>query len=561
MCLNKITSLFLFIITAVYFWGCDLKFQDSASQVFNELPIQLTTSTRLKSDPAWSPDGSKIAFSSLIRTTQMSRFSLEGKGTISFFEIEDDSIDSNFTFSPDGRQVCYRSLNRGHLWIYDFDANTETLLTPSIAEAQHPDWSGSSRFQIAFSGSINGDNYDIWMISPDDSSERRLGRVTESESNSFHPSWSPDGNKIVYEAATDSSGSIMIVDFLESNLSTRIDSVDTLRNHDPDWSPDDSTIIYHSTRGDTTAIWAFSLNDFTETKITKNTLDATRPAWSPDGTRIAYKTPDGLSTASPTGESVSLTPLSEPYPVWVPGQNSLATRTITENSIIEVFSLENASTTEVTAVSKYFNDYEPAWFPDNKTITFVRHFEDAAEFGETLWLVEYSSGLAQPLFEESIIETSVNNPAISPDGSLLVFDDGDRIFLTLTADKTTLDLSPFVGFDVREPSWSPAGNGFICHSRNRLKIFKTDSSLVVEARQLPFNLRNPVWSNAHSVFGESIAAESNSGIVILAAEDPTSARTVVRGGTGPTWSPDGSKIAYERNGQIYELTILMILPE
>src|SRR3989304_3863589 len=112
MCFKKIVCAFLLISSAVYFWSCNLKFQESKSEIFNEQPEQLTGGPYRKNDPAWSPDGSKIAYSVLIGATELSTYSLAGKGTTTLARIEDDSLDFDFDLSPDGSKICFASISR-----------------------------------------------------------------------------------------------------------------------------------------------------------------------------------------------------------------------------------------------------------------------------------------------------------------------------------------------------------------------------------------------------------------------------------------------------------------
>ncbi len=543
------------VLAQVTLSGCDLKFQESDSRVIDERPIRLTSTPSNKRDPAWSPDGNRIVYSATKESTQLTSLPLAGGlAGPPFGTIRDNISGTQFAFSPDATRVVYRSASRGHLWLVHLASGNEFILTPNHREADDPAWSPDGEW-IAYSVPGASGRRDIWTVPAIGGSPSQV----TSNDDASHPSWAPDGRQLAIELRTDTTRIIQII-YLDSD-STLALTPDSTDNRGPSWSPTDSTIAYYSTRNDTTAIWTRAIGDTLEVRITPTLTSAVNPVWSTDGARIAYLTPTGVWVSARTGNILNSTAIATSNPVWAPGENQLVQTGIVENSVLEVFSLPDSSTRQITEDVMLQLDVAPNWFPDSETIVFARTRPDSALESHAIMTATYSGRRAEPLFSNFPAFISVDDPAVSPDGSLLIFGDGSRIFLSTLASRDVVDLTPFIGGNVREPGWSPAGNGFVCNAGGSLKVFATDSSLVVEERRIPGGFRNPVWSVSHPEFGESIAAESSSGIHALSAEDGSNNRLLIRGGSGPSWSPDAALLTYAFEGQIYVLRILLSLPD
>ncbi|MFQ5649365.1 MAG: DPP IV N-terminal domain-containing protein [bacterium] len=531
-----------------------MKFQQADSRIFNEAPVRLTRSPSPKNDPAWSPDGAKIAYSVTIRSTEIFTFPLTADARVQLGYVRGTIVASQFDISPDGTQLVFASNDTGQLVVANIQNSMTSILTPEHTGASGPAWSPDGTL-IAFSAPDNASSLSLWTVP---GGGGRVTKITAEPGSEVNPSWSPDGARIVFELRRDTLCTLQIVDLATGEVTPL--TPDSVCNHDPAWSPDGTTIAYVSTRNDTTSIWTLTLTDSQETRVTKVIPLANRPAWSPDGTRIAYRTPEGIWISSPKGVLLSSTTIKEPFPVWLPGQNTLLEIATVENAFIEVISLDDSTKTPVTRLSEAYSDFTPAWFPDSETLVFAREFSDTTAVRRTLWVTTYPDGVAAPLFGPPDRNGFENNPAVSPDGTLLVFDDGFSIFLNVVGSQTVLDLMPFIGGNLRQAAWSPQGDGFICNNGSKMRIFRTDSSLVVSQQVINRSFRNPAWSSPHPVFGENIAGESSSGIHLMSV-DGTSTRLIIPGGRDASWAPDGANLAYVREDQVYVLKILLRLLE
>jgi eukaryotic-like serine/threonine-protein kinase len=164
------------------------------------------------SEPAFSPDGSKIAF----------RSERDGGG-IFIMGVTGESVvrltDSghNPAWSPDGQRIAYSTapagdrphthVANGDLWVVDThtQAKRRLLLHADSGDALQPSWSPNGK-RIAFWGvSQRGTpQRDVWTIDPDDPQpQRTLVRVTNDPALKWNPVWSPDGRYLYFGSDAD----------------------------------------------------------------------------------------------------------------------------------------------------------------------------------------------------------------------------------------------------------------------------------------------------------------------------------------------------------------------
>jgi len=147
--------------------------------------------------PAWSPDGSRIAFFSL-RDGNDEIYTMRADGTDLRRLTDDPADDANPAWSPDGTKIAFVS-DRGadaplHYGIYvmNADGSDPTLITDHSADDDWPAWSPDGT-KIAFTSDRSGDR-GIWVMNADGSSPVML-----VENNSTTATWSPDGSRIAFD--------------------------------------------------------------------------------------------------------------------------------------------------------------------------------------------------------------------------------------------------------------------------------------------------------------------------------------------------------------------------
>jgi Tol biopolymer transport system component len=108
-------------------------------------------------------------------------------------------------FSPDGQKIAFMSVvgpagTPAEIYVMDTDpaTNDATNLTNNPAEDYTPNWSPNGN-KIAFSSEFRDindpNNIDIYVMNADGSGQKRLTRKAASD---FDPAFSPDGKKIAF---------------------------------------------------------------------------------------------------------------------------------------------------------------------------------------------------------------------------------------------------------------------------------------------------------------------------------------------------------------------------
>jgi Tol biopolymer transport system component len=191
--------------------------------------------------PKWSPDGTKIAFSSH-RDGNGEIYVMDRTGLDVTRLTENDASDAVPAWSPDGSQIAFASsrddpTDLDHdLFVMDADGDNVTKVVGSPRTEANPSWSPDGR-RIVF------DRADfIFTVRSDGTDPKKL--TSRRRMLASNPSWSHHGRHILFQAQT-SEEKGMDVFLMKRDGSNKRALISTKKEEqNPTWSPNDRRIAF-----------------------------------------------------------------------------------------------------------------------------------------------------------------------------------------------------------------------------------------------------------------------------------------------------------------------------
>lgn len=282
--------------------------------------------------PAWSPDGTRLAFLRNVRTGGGELAIIDPSTGVETFSadipiIPNSDVIARVQWSPDGRRIALNVANMLHPLIIDLETNTWTEISWGLFLG----WSPDGKWFVLQRGW--GSRPEPMLLVPvvllDDTTElvvdsNVLGvRPVPVRRNRPHPgpvSWLPDSSAVAFtvddstptpDGLAPTWSRIDVVTIADGELRTVIAD-----GAAPSWSPDGRRLAYLRTLeggcpGDgRDEVWVAAA-DGTEARAVATSLIP--PIWSPDGSLLIGAGHDGLFTVRPDGTGMTaLTPNMRP---------------------------------------------------------------------------------------------------------------------------------------------------------------------------------------------------------------------------------------------------------
>ena len=193
---------------------------------------QLTSGSGQDTDPSWSPEalfdgvlGSQIAF---LRSGDIYVIRPDGTGQTRLTRTP--ARDSAPTWSPDGTRIAF--VRGGDVWVMNRDGSGAARLARTGAPEADPSWfrfsNPSPEERIAFTRRV-GRNYEVISRRLEGGEEN----LTASVSEDARPSWSPDGQQVLFESNRDGNYELYVMNANGSGQ-TRL-TIDPADDLDADW--------------------------------------------------------------------------------------------------------------------------------------------------------------------------------------------------------------------------------------------------------------------------------------------------------------------------------------
>jgi Tol biopolymer transport system component len=248
---------------------------------------------------SWSPDGRRLAFDLADGEEGFCGCDLfvanaDGSDVV---RLTSDGTSRLPAWSPDGSEIAYTSQPSGgtsQIFVMDADGSDAHQVTTGNGFSVRPSWSPDGS-RIAFESVVDR-NPDVYVMNADGTGVRRL---TSDAAADGTPVWSPDGTEIAFTSSRGPNGVyLMGADGTDPRLVVPDDDVDNLYVA---WSPDGTKLALASDRGEgfERAIYVFDLASGELTQLTDRG-PIWGPAWQPAPV-------DATPTPSPMAVQTSVT--------------------------------------------------------------------------------------------------------------------------------------------------------------------------------------------------------------------------------------------------------------
>ncbi|HEX4963119.1 MAG TPA: Tol-Pal system beta propeller repeat protein TolB [Thermoanaerobaculia bacterium] len=225
-------------------------------------PRRITGHHSTSMSPAWSPDGTAIAYCSFFNgppALYLANLASGRKQPV----VTSGSLNTSPSFSPDGKRIAFARSLEGNVEIFttDLDGGNLRRLTSTPAIDTNPAWSPKGG-NIAFTSSRAG-NPHIYLMDAEGANQRR---ISFDGTYNDGAAWSPEGDLIAYASRRDGQFQIAVTNV--GTLETVVLTSGPGENESPTFSPDGRKIAFTSRRNGRKQIWVMALDGSDQHPIT-----------------------------------------------------------------------------------------------------------------------------------------------------------------------------------------------------------------------------------------------------------------------------------------------------
>ena len=263
---------------------------------------------------------------------------------------------------------------------------------------------GMAASRIAFSVVDEDHNQELYVI---DSDGENLQRITDFNSLTLSPAWSPDGRRLAYISYKNELPALFQMD-LVTGEEQLIDPGREGQPITPAYSADGRLLSFALVGGGRSGIFTYDVDgDCCLTRLTQGRWEDLSPTYSPQGRQIAFNS-NRLGTATPQiyvmpaggGSAELVSPYiygDEGYftsPDWSPTADQVAFHGRIERGRYHILVADLANRgRSITQLTSTGNNEDPSWAPDGRHLVFVGE----RNYGYGLFVVDTATGRTRML--------------------------------------------------------------------------------------------------------------------------------------------------------------------
>lgn len=200
-------------------------------------------------DMSYSPDGTKIAFTSLKGNAQNIYLINSDEGAAVQQIVATTANELGPSFSPDGKTLYFTKEEAGRYYIWSVDL--QTALQTQYSEGFTPVMDPTGKFLVVTRNSKDGNRGEIWTIDILKGTETQI--MSDPIKGFSSPAISPDGKRIICVGNTEKeTNRPQNLDLYVFNIDgTGLKQITFHAGHDasPQWTPDGESVFFISQRG------------------------------------------------------------------------------------------------------------------------------------------------------------------------------------------------------------------------------------------------------------------------------------------------------------------------